>query len=181
MHGPMLLVGDKRRKLYLFAFIGDMSRLITHAEFCLSEGLVIYLQALRQTLLKRGLPPKSYLDNSPAFRFHHLEEITASLGIVLVYSPLYVPQGQGKIERFFRVVRSQFFSDFKGYTLRDINEALECWVRDFYHQRKHLGTGQPPGNALQARWSASGRPTPIWKTTSEKGPRAAWPGTAPSP
>ncbi|CAO0821048.1 hypothetical protein DFAR_2090026 [Desulfarculales bacterium] len=39
----MLLVGDKRRKIYLFAFIDDMSRLIAHAEFYLSEGLAIYL------------------------------------------------------------------------------------------------------------------------------------------
>ncbi|CAO0822220.1 hypothetical protein DFAR_2890001 [Desulfarculales bacterium] len=31
MHGPMLLVGDKRRKTYLFAFTDDMNRLVTHA------------------------------------------------------------------------------------------------------------------------------------------------------
>ncbi|CAO0821594.1 hypothetical protein DFAR_2480044 [Desulfarculales bacterium] len=54
MHGPMFLVGDKQRKIYLFAFIDDMSRLIVHAEFYLSEGLATYLQALRQALLKRG-------------------------------------------------------------------------------------------------------------------------------
>ncbi|CAO0824591.1 hypothetical protein DFAR_710054 [Desulfarculales bacterium] len=43
VHGPMLRVGDKRRKTYLFAFIDDMSRLITHTEFYLAEGLAIYL------------------------------------------------------------------------------------------------------------------------------------------
>ncbi|CAO0823388.1 hypothetical protein DFAR_3690028 [Desulfarculales bacterium] len=31
MHGPMSLVSDKRRKIYLFAFIDDMSRLLSHA------------------------------------------------------------------------------------------------------------------------------------------------------
>ncbi|CAO0823875.1 hypothetical protein DFAR_3980009 [Desulfarculales bacterium] len=31
VHGPMLLVGDKRRKTYFFAFIDGMSRLIAHA------------------------------------------------------------------------------------------------------------------------------------------------------
>ncbi|CAO0821883.1 hypothetical protein DFAR_2710012 [Desulfarculales bacterium] len=36
MHGPMLLVGDNWRKTYLFAFIGDMSRLIAHVEGSLS-------------------------------------------------------------------------------------------------------------------------------------------------
>ncbi|CAO0822675.1 hypothetical protein DFAR_3220006 [Desulfarculales bacterium] len=35
--------------------------------------------ALRQALLKQGLPRKLYLDNGPAFRSHHLEEINASL------------------------------------------------------------------------------------------------------
>ncbi|CAO0819869.1 hypothetical protein DFAR_1150027 [Desulfarculales bacterium] len=54
MHGPMLLVGDKRRKTYLFAFIDDMSLLIVHAEGYLSESLATYLQALRPALLKRG-------------------------------------------------------------------------------------------------------------------------------
>ncbi|CAO0820985.1 hypothetical protein DFAR_2050002 [Desulfarculales bacterium] len=36
---------------------------------------------MRPALLKRELPRKLYLDNSPAFRSRHLEEITASLGI----------------------------------------------------------------------------------------------------
>ncbi|CAO0824198.1 hypothetical protein DFAR_490010 [Desulfarculales bacterium] len=64
------------------------------------------------------------------------------MGIALVHSPPYVPQDRGKIEKFFRTIRSQFLPDFKGDTLRDINEALECWIRDVYHQCKYLGTGQ---------------------------------------
>ncbi|CAO0822715.1 hypothetical protein DFAR_3250012 [Desulfarculales bacterium] len=40
--GPMLMVGDKRREAYLFAFIDDMSRLIAHAEFYLSESPATY-------------------------------------------------------------------------------------------------------------------------------------------
>ncbi|CAO0822676.1 hypothetical protein DFAR_3220007 [Desulfarculales bacterium] len=31
LYGPMLMVGDNRRKTYLFAFIDGMSRLIAHA------------------------------------------------------------------------------------------------------------------------------------------------------
>ncbi|CAO0824251.1 hypothetical protein DFAR_540003 [Desulfarculales bacterium] len=85
MHRLMLLVDGKRRKTCLFALVDDMSRLVVHAENYLSEGLATYLPALRQALLKRGLPRKLYLDNGPAFRFHHLEEITASLGIALVH------------------------------------------------------------------------------------------------
>ncbi|CAO0824079.1 hypothetical protein DFAR_4040038 [Desulfarculales bacterium] len=57
-------------------------------------------------MLKRGLPHTIYLDNGPAFRSHHLEEITTSLSIALVHSPPYVPHGRGKSERSFRTVRS---------------------------------------------------------------------------
>ncbi|CAO0824255.1 hypothetical protein DFAR_550001 [Desulfarculales bacterium] len=39
MYGLLLLVGDKRRKTYLFAFIDETSHLIAHAEFYLSECL----------------------------------------------------------------------------------------------------------------------------------------------
>lgn len=53
MHGPLVLVAGKKRKSYLFAFIDDMSRLITHGEFFLSERLDSYLGALRLALLKR--------------------------------------------------------------------------------------------------------------------------------
>ena len=144
MHGPMVTIDDKRRKTYLFAFIDDMSRLIPHAQFYISEKLDSFLDALRQALLKRGLPRKLYVDNGPAFRSKHLEEITASLGIALVHSQPYKPQGRGKIERWFRSVRSQFLPGFRGKTLQELNEALECWIRDIYHSRTHSATGQSP-------------------------------------
>jgi len=144
MHGPMLKVEGKNKKTYLFAFIDDMSRIIPHAEFYTSERLHSYLDALRQALLKRGLPRKLYVDNGPAFRSRHLEEITASLGIALIHSKPYKPQGRGKIERFFRTVRMQFLPSFVGKSLDEINQAMERWVHNVYHQRKHGGTGQPP-------------------------------------
>jgi transposase InsO family protein len=144
MHGPMLQAGGKNKKTYLFAFIDDMSRIIPHAEFYTTERLHSYLDALRQALLKRGLPRKLYVDNGPAFRSRHLEEICASLGIALIHSKPYKPQGRGKIERFFRTVRMQFLPGFMGKTLDEINQAMELWITDVYHQRKHGGIGQAP-------------------------------------
>ncbi len=137
--------------LYLLAFVDDHSRIVPHAEFYLSEGLNSYLDALKHALLKRGLPRKLYLDNGPAFRSKHLEDITASLGIALIHSSPYKPQGRGKIERFFRTVRSQFLSGFKGKTLHDLNEALDLWLNDIYHQRKHSSTSQSPFERFAAQ------------------------------
>lgn len=144
LHGPGVLAGDKTRKSYLIAFIDDHSRLTPHAEFYLSESLNCFLDAFRQAMLKRGVPRKLYVDNGAAYRSRQLEYICASLGIALIHARPYTPQGKGKIERFFRTVRSQFLSGFRGSTLADINQALECWLRDEYHQRKHSATGQPP-------------------------------------
>jgi transposase InsO family protein len=144
MHGPSVSVDGKNRKTYLIAFIDDMSRLICHAQFYLSENLNAYLDALRQALLTRGLPRKLYVDNGPAFRSFHLHQITASLGIALIHAKPYQPQGKGKIERFFRTVRSDFLPAVRPKTLNDLNTALDGWLRDVYHNREHTSTGQTP-------------------------------------
>ncbi|MCG6535731.1 MAG: DDE-type integrase/transposase/recombinase, partial [Syntrophales bacterium LBB04] len=110
MHGPMVEDQGRKKKTYLIAFIDDHSRLVPHGCFYLSETINTFLKALEQALLTRGLPRKLYVDNGPAFRSHHLEQVTASLGIALIHARPYKPQGKGKIERFFRTVRMNFLS-----------------------------------------------------------------------
>ena len=144
MHGPRVNVDGKLRKTYLIAIIDDHSRLIPHAEFYLSEALALYLDALEQAFSKRGLPRKLYVDNGPAFRSKHLEYITASLNVALIHARPYKPQGKGKIERWFKTVRTTFLPRFKGDNLLDLNEALDLWINDIYHQRKHGASGQSP-------------------------------------
>jgi transposase InsO family protein len=144
LHGPSVMIEGKRRKTYLIAFLDDHSRLVPHAQFYPSERLDCFLDALRQALLTRGLCRRLYVDNGAAFRSRHLEVITASLGISLIHSRPYKPQGRGKVERFFRTVRSQLLSGFRGSTLEELNLVLGCWLRDQYHQRKHSSTGQTP-------------------------------------
>lgn len=145
MHGPMVEVEGRQRKSYLFAFIDDMSRLICHAEFYLNERIDAYTDALRKALKKRGLPRKLYVDNGPAFRSHLLSHATASLGIALIHSKPYQPQGRGKIERFFRTVRMQFLSACTGsMTLQQLNDAVTQWLDAHYHQNIHSSTRQTP-------------------------------------
>jgi transposase InsO family protein len=144
MHGPRVEHDGKRRKTYLIAFMDDHSRLVPHGEFFLSESVKSFLIALEGALLTRGLPRKIYSDNGPAFRSHHVEHTAASLGIALIHARPYKPQGKGKIERFFRTVRSEFLTAFKGTTLRDLNQAFDLWLGEIYHQRKHSSTGQTP-------------------------------------
>lgn len=143
MHGPPLSVGGKQRKSYLIAFIDDHSRLIPHGQFYFSEGLSCFMDAFSRALLKRGLPMKLYVDNGSAFRSRQLEYTTAALGIALVHARPYLPQGKGKIERFFKTVQTQFLPAFTGATLEEVNAAFEKWL-DEYHGRCHSSTGQSP-------------------------------------
>ncbi|MBM4325198.1 MAG: transposase family protein [Deltaproteobacteria bacterium] len=144
MHGPMVRLGERKRKSYLIAFIDDHSRLIPYARFYLSEKLASFLDALEKALLKRGLPRKLYVDNGPAYRSKHLEHITASLGIALIHARPYKPEGKGKIERFFRTVRSEFLTEPGQMSLDELNGTLHTWIREVYHQRVHSGTGKKP-------------------------------------
>jgi transposase InsO family protein len=144
MHGPQVVVDGKKRKSYLIAFLDDHSRLITQAQFTLSENLANFLAVFRAALTSRGLPRKLYVDNGSAFRSRHLEKVCACLGIAITHTPPYTPQGRGKIERFFRTVRSQLLADFSGETLENLNQTLEHWVSQKYHRRPHSSTGQSP-------------------------------------
>lgn len=146
MHGPKLIYNGKYRKCYLIAIIDDHSRLLPHAVFCFSENLATYLKVLEQAFLKRGLPRKLYVDNGAAFKSLHLKYVAASLEIALINAKAYQPQGKGKIERWFKTVRTSFLPTFSGETLEEINAAFETWLNTVYHQKKHTSTGQTPFN-----------------------------------
>ncbi len=159
MYGPTVKMEGRQRKTFLFAFLDDMSRLIPHAQFYLSEGLESYLDCLRQALLRRGLPRRLYVDNGPAFRSQHLAQITASLGIALIHSTPYQPEGRGKCERWFRTVREDFLSGWVGEEVGDLNRSLRRWLEETYHQRVHSVTTQKPLERFSSHLECV-RPTP---------------------
>ncbi len=144
MHGPKVDVDGRQKKTYLIAILDDHSRLIIYARFYLSETVASYLDALENALARRGLPRKLYVDNGAAFRSNHLGYITASLGIALIHAKPYQPQGKGKIERWFKTVRSRFLPHVAAATLPELNGALDHYLNEDYHQRKHGATGQTP-------------------------------------
>lgn len=144
MHGPKVDADGRQKKTYLIAILDDHSRLIVYARFYLSEQLVSYLDAFENALSRRGLPRKLYVDNGAAFRSKHLQYITASLAITLIHAKPYQPQGKGKIERWFKTVRSRFLPYAAATTLPELNGALDLYINDDYHQSKHSATGQTP-------------------------------------
>lgn len=167
LHGPK--IGG--RKTYLFAFLDDHSRLVTAARWAFAEDAVRLSAALRPALQTHGIPDSAYVDNGSAFVDASLARICARLGIKLIHSRPYRPQGRGKIERFFNTVTSQFLSEITVIdapvqtmvpgtgedpagtavtSLEELNALFTSWVQMVYHRAVHSTTGMTP----LARWDA---------------------------
>ena len=146
MHGPLIVDGKgNKRKAFLFAIIDDHSRLIVNAGFYLNERLENFLDCFKKAAAKRGLPRKLYLDNGPAFRSHQLRLCLSALGVQLIHCKAYVPQGKGKIERWFRTCRLRFLPLLKNdLTLEGVNGKLEEWLQKDYQFKIHESTRQSP-------------------------------------
>jgi transposase InsO family protein len=101
----------------------------------------------RHAVAARGLPLRLCVDNGRVFHSQQLARIAASLGILLVHTPPYQPQGRGKIERFFRSLREQFLASLDPkplLSLEALNQRLGTWIETVYHRSVHSALGTTP-------------------------------------
>src|SRR5437660_5490596 len=141
MYGPYVeRPGGGKRQCFLCAILDDASRLLPHAAFYAEQGLDSLLDCLRHAIAARGVPVRLYVDNGKIYRSRQLERIGASVGILIVHTPPYQPEGRGKIERFFRTVREQFLASIDRQHVRalaDLNSRFQVWLDSVYHREKH--------------------------------------------
>lgn len=149
MHGPRVVLPARKRlgKTYLLAAIDDHSRFITAAHFFAAEDSSAVIAALKEAFARHGLPKILYCDNGPAFSSRYLTLACARLGLALVHSKPYDSPSRGKIERFFRRLRSSFLSQLPRHSLtqlEDLNARFQHWLDQSYHRTIHCGIGEPP-------------------------------------
>jgi putative transposase len=147
LYGPYVrrTSGGKMQAM-LQAILDDASRLIPHAQFYAGQGLDVSLDCLRQAVASRGVPVRLYMDNGKIYRSPQLARIAAGVGMLIVHTPPYQPEGRGKIERFFRSCREQFLNNLdrkQTLSLDELNERLWAWL-DRYHRTEHSGLGTTP-------------------------------------
>ena len=140
LYGPYIQVGKKKQQTYLHAFIDDATRMITFSRFYFEQNFETLRISLKEGMLKNGIPRLLYTDNGKIYRSQQLEYICASLGCTLLHSQPYVPQGRGKIERYFNTVRMRFLSALRSDDLSSIdalNQAYEVWLEKDYQKKAH--------------------------------------------
>lgn len=164
MYGPALCTKEgKRKHTYLIAILDDATRLICHAQFYSTQDLRCLKDCLKQALLKRGVPRRFYFDNGKIFRSRLMLYLAARLGVQMIHTRPYKPQGRAKLERWFRTVRMNFLSRVdttRIESLEALNRLLFAWVEGEYHIRPHKGLeGETPLDRWM-RLSGGLRPLP---------------------
>jgi len=146
-----LKVPDEQGKLrhaILLAFLDDATRRIVYASLSFSESSLQFESGIRHILKAHGRIGKLYADNGSTFVSSQTRRILDTLGIILVHSRPYRPAGRGKIERFFRTSREQFFRLQEGDALKHLKNLdlqFHNWLEAEYHRSPHRGlNGKTP-------------------------------------
>jgi transposase InsO family protein len=149
------VAGSRRAKL--FVLVDDYSRLLVHGWWTHDENTRAGQTTLRSAITRRGVPEQLYFDNGSPYRNAALARTCAVLGIRLVHSRPYSPQGRGKQERLNRVIRERFVLEAcqAGIAgLDQLNDRFTAWAAQVLNTRVHAETGQTP----LARFVAAGAP-----------------------
>ncbi|MCU1508955.1 MAG: Mu transposase/integrase [Glaciihabitans sp.] len=110
-----------------------------------------------------GLPDILYSDHGSDFTSTRIEQVCLDLHVRLIHSRVGVPQGRGKIERFYRTITTELLPHLPGFiphgtggapvsaptmTLHQLDDVIERFIVDEYNERPHSATGEAP----HARW-----------------------------
>lgn len=137
--------GSVRARLFLI--VDDHSRLVVHGRWVGNETLRAGQEVLHAAILRHGLPEQLYVDNGAAYAGAELGRCCAMLGIRLIHSRPYAPQGRGKQERLDRVIRERFLLEAEQVgvgSLEELNDRFTAWVARYLNVRVHTGTRESP-------------------------------------
>jgi putative transposase len=137
----------------LFLIVDDHSRLLVDGQFFAHENARACQELLRRAITRRGVPTVLYADNGAPFANAWLARTCAVLGIRLVHSKPYAPQGRGKQERANRYIREAFVAEacHQGIASMDeLNDRFAAWAAQVANRRRHAETGQAPIERFEA-------------------------------
>jgi putative transposase len=131
----------------LFLIVDDHSRLLVHGRFFAHENARACQEALRKAIVRRGLPEVLYADNGAPFANAWLNRTCAVLGMRLVHSMPYSPEGRGKQERLNRFIREAFLAEacHQGIvSLEELDDLFDAWAEHVANRRVHRETKEAP-------------------------------------
>ncbi|MBV8237081.1 MAG: DDE-type integrase/transposase/recombinase [Acidimicrobiia bacterium] len=137
--------GSVRARLFLI--VDDHSRLIVDGRFFAHENARACQELLRRAIVRRGVPVVLYCDNGAPFSNAWLARTCAVLGVRLVHSQPYSPEGRGKQERANRYIREAFLAEATHVgiaSLEELNDRFVAWAEQVANRRVHAETNETP-------------------------------------
>ncbi|MGI6488125.1 MAG: DDE-type integrase/transposase/recombinase [Syntrophothermaceae bacterium] len=147
LHGVYLKVGKSKKQTYLIAFIDDASRYVTYSKWSFSQDFSALRVVLKEAVARKGIPSMIYTDNGKIFRSTQMQMVCAGMGCSLLHAPPFCGNAKGKIERFFRTVRTRFLSQLDPAEIKDIDELnlrYWQWLEEDYHHKVHSALKMSP-------------------------------------
>src|SRR6266540_6781176 len=135
------------QRAYLFLLVDDYSRLLVHARWFPEQTARAGQEVLRAAIQRRGLPERVYVDNGAPYANAALSRTCAVLGIRLIHSRPYTPEGRGKQERLNRYIRERFLTEAEAHgivSFSELNDRFLAWSEQVCNTRVHAETGQTP-------------------------------------
>ena len=162
-----------------------------HSRFCVCAQLVVratarpVCRAFVDAMATHGVPDEVLTDNGKVFtaRFGPgpgpvlFDRICNDNGVHHILTTPHSPTTTGKVERFHRTLRKEFFgpNDYRSATLAEAQGALDAWVHTYNHERPHQSLGdRPPAERFAL---AAGRVEPA-EELEEPPPQPAGPRPA---
>ena len=109
--------------------VDDHSRLLVDGRFFAHENARACQELLRRAITHRGVPEVLYADNGAPFSNAWLARTCGVLGIRLVHSKPYSPEGRGKQERLNRYIREAFLAEATHQGIESLDQLTTCSPR----------------------------------------------------
>ena len=123
--------------------VDDHSRYVPCLKACANQQRSTVQGHLETTFRRYGLPDAIFVDNgspwgdSSGRHWTRLRVWLIKLGVELLYSRPYHPQGRGKNERFHRTLNEEVFALQRFDDLTDVQRAFDAWCEIYNFERPH--------------------------------------------
>lgn len=130
--------------------IDDHSRFAPCLEACADQQGATVRGRLERIFRRYGLPDAFFVDNGRPWgdpsgeAWTRFEVWLLKLGIGLVHSRPYHPQGRGKNERFHRTLAAEVFAQQRFSGFDQVQRAFDRWREVYNFERPHEALGQEP-------------------------------------
>jgi transposase InsO family protein len=152
LYGPYIKAHGRKARTYLVTIIDDKSRLIVGSRFFLADNAANFQSALKDAVIRFGIPERLFVDNGSPYRNDQLCGICGRLGCVLIHAAVCDGAAKGKVERLNRTCRDRLLAvltEQQKASLEALNAALCAWVNS-YNTSGHSALGTTPMDAYRA-------------------------------